>query len=1105
MHKTTASGTGNMTLLSWFKSRTKAAFALWLVLLCLGLSFLVFFSIDMAQRSQRQAESVATGKDLAEKLEARFQDYLDVLTASERFVMASDQVTFENFSAFTREFLDAYPGILGLSWNPKVMNADRAAFEQRLRDEGNPSFTITERRVIASTGSRAMVPAEQRDLYYPVAYITPYDRNAAAHGFDTYAPDPVSKNARRKMLDQSRDEGRPLATGRVSLVQADNQYGMLIYNPVYSQDLKGIDAAARREHLLGYIGGPFLLAEIVRPVAQLAEANGIRLILRDVEAVPDKQHLYDSRTADHREQETSADLKTVSPLQTIEIAIAGRRMELSILAPSTDTALPWLVLAIGVLISAAVGAVSFFILSQSESLISPDKTGKLSDRIAVPVLTALVGIALSVVLYLVFENLEKKLRNESLLGDAQDQFSTLRKNVERNQGVLDSVKSHFDASENVDRSDFRIFVRPLLNKYADAQAIAWIPKVDRSDRAGYETAAQAQGLADFSFRELSEGTIQIAGPRDTYYPIYFVEPLNTNMQAIGFDLTSRERQLAALFEARDTGRAVATGPIPLVQPSPRPGTSETEIGTLIINPIYENAVTYSSLSERRKYHKGFVLIVLRAGDMISQLRKDSQKQSDIVVTDITDPGRPEEIYASVEGDQQRPGAVTYSKQIQVGGREWLVKITPDPKAYSANVLPLPVIMLIGGLIFTTLLTFSVLLLVRRREVVEHLVLERTDELRDTASRLQTVMNTVVDGVITLDEQGVVHSVNLSAENIFGFAARQIINQPVQMLIPELKGKALEDLFLLLAEQDRETDAGTGCEVNGLHRDGVLFAMELGVNDMWSDGVRMFVFTVRDISSRKKVESEKARLIEQLTLSNEELARFAFICSHDLQEPLRMIRSFSEKLQSHMGRRLDKDEKGKKYFRFITEGAARAQDLIAGILEYSSIETNTRPNETIDLEELALSIKANLHESLTERDAKITFGPLPTIVGNRTQIHQLFQNLIVNGLKYQAPGSKPEVHVEGSDLGDQWHLSIQDNGIGINQRHFSKIFEVFQRLNRKSQYAGTGIGLSICKKVVERHGGRIWVTSEPDVGSTFNFLIQKPTSLEVASKNERAVG
>lgn len=1094
----------NTTPRRWVKSRSKTVLAGWLTLLCLSLSILVFFSIATAQRSQRQAEMVATAQDLSDKLETQFQDYLGVLTASERFVMASDQVTHENFAAFTREFLDAYPGILGLSWNPGIKNADRPAFEQRLRDEGFPDFSITERRVLASTGARSMGPADQRDLYYPVGYIVPYVRNASAHGFDTYAPDPVSKNARRLMLDLGRDEGRAMATGRVSLVQADNQYGMLIYNPVYDQDLRGTDAASRREHLLGYIGGPFLLSEIVRPVAQLTEATGSYLILRDIEAPPDKQLLYDSRTTDQQRlvkgDQTYFDTAQDGYLRhATEIEVAGRKMEISLQAPISQTTMPWLVLAIGVLISAAVGAVSYFILSQSEEISATASEKKRSDRVSLPALTAFIGLTLSAVLYLVFEDLDNEFREEALQAEAQDQFSAIRKSVDVNLSVLGSVKSYFDATKTVDRAAFQAFVRPLLQKNDNAQAIEWVPRVSQQDRATYEAAARADGLADFSFQERQNGSLQIAGDRETYYPVFYIEPALANRAALGFDLASNARRFAAMNAARDSGDGTATSRVTLIQ------NSGAQTGLMVFSPIYDGAEYYPNLEDRQRYIKGFVLIVLRAEEMITTALEEKQKHQDIVVTDITDPGNAEIIYSSSSGNKVAPSEVSFTDQIEIGGREWLITITPHRGAYSANVLPLPMIMLLSGLIFTTLLTFIILQLVRRREVVEHLVLERTDELRDTASRLQTVMNTVVDGVISINEMGIIHSFNRSAENIFGLQETEALHQPVANLIPDLENEELQELLTQLAENKQDDSMGAAREINGRHRNGSLFAMELGINDMWTKGVRMFVLTVRDISSRKRVEGEKILLIEQLTLSNEELARFAFICSHDLQEPLRMIRSFSEKLQSHMGRRLDADEKGKRYFRFITEGAARAQDLISGVLEYSSIDTNTRANEDIDLEEVVQTIKANLHENLTEWDAQLTHGPLPHITGNKTQIYQLFQNLIINGLKYQPVGSKPEVHIQGSDLGDQWHFSIQDNGIGMDQRHLSKIFDVFQRLNRQSLYSGTGIGLSICKKVVERHGGRIWVASEPGAGSTFYFLIQKPSPLEAVETHDRAAG
>ncbi|MGS2717112.1 sensor histidine kinase [Eionea flava] len=243
-------------------------------------------------------------------------------------------------------------------------------------------------------------------------------------------------------------------------------------------------------------------------------------------------------------------------------------------------------------------------------------------------------------------------------------------------------------------------------------------------------------------------------------------------------------------------------------------------------------------------------------------------------------------------------------------------------------------------------------------------------------------------------------------------------------------------------------------------------------------------------AKEKAEKDREKLITQLVNSNEELERFAFVCSHDLQEPLRMIRSFSEKLTTHIGQHLKDDEKGTKYFRFITDGATRAQTLIADILTYSSIDSDAQSLEEVSTEGLIRVIKENMQILLEERQGEITFDPLPAIRGNKTQLFQLFQNLINNGIKYQTPDTIPTVHISVEDKQQYWQFSVKDNGIGIEERHLGKIFDVFQRLHRKNQFAGTGVGLSICKKVVERHGGKLWVTSQKGSGSTFYFTLLK---------------
>lgn len=242
-------------------------------------------------------------------------------------------------------------------------------------------------------------------------------------------------------------------------------------------------------------------------------------------------------------------------------------------------------------------------------------------------------------------------------------------------------------------------------------------------------------------------------------------------------------------------------------------------------------------------------------------------------------------------------------------------------------------------------------------------------------------------------------------------------------------------------------------------------------------------------------TEREQLIERLVLSNEELERFAFVCSHDLQEPLRMIRSFSDKLEAHLDTNLSLDEKGKKYLHFVTDGAKRSQDLIEDILSYSSINGDTKSQEKLDLASLIESIKKSMSNGSDSFNAEITHEELPVISGNKTQIYQLFQNLINNGIKYQTKKATPEIFIGAEDFGKYWKFSVRDNGMGIDPKNHRKIFEIFKRLHGRSQFVGTGIGLSICKKIVERHGGEIWVESEKGAGSTFYFTLMKPKNME----------
>jgi light-regulated signal transduction histidine kinase (bacteriophytochrome) len=227
------------------------------------------------------------------------------------------------------------------------------------------------------------------------------------------------------------------------------------------------------------------------------------------------------------------------------------------------------------------------------------------------------------------------------------------------------------------------------------------------------------------------------------------------------------------------------------------------------------------------------------------------------------------------------------------------------------------------------------------------------------------------------------------------------------------------------------------------------------------------------------------IIEDLKRSNEDLQQFAYVASHDLQEPLRAIISFSQLLEEKYQDKLDKD--GTEFLYFITDGAKKMNNLIKDLLLYSRITTHAQPPTQNDLETIVKDALFNLHEAIKESGAIITYDILPTLKVDKTQFLQLFQNYISNAIKFRRE-EPPKIHIGAKMVNNEWVFSIKDNGIGIEAKYFDRLYNIFYRLHTKEEYPGTGIGLPICKKIVQRYGGKVWVESEVGKGSTFFFTI-----------------
>jgi PAS domain S-box-containing protein len=256
-------------------------------------------------------------------------------------------------------------------------------------------------------------------------------------------------------------------------------------------------------------------------------------------------------------------------------------------------------------------------------------------------------------------------------------------------------------------------------------------------------------------------------------------------------------------------------------------------------------------------------------------------------------------------------------------------------------------------------------------------------------------------------------------------------------------------------------------------------------------VTQVVHVSRDITERKRAEQDRERLLADIARSNRELEQFAYVASHDLQEPLRMVASYIGLLERKYKGKLDK--KADTYIHFAVDGALRMQKLIDGLLAYSRVASRGQPFLSVDLNRIYEDTVANLSAAITDSGARITKSDLPVLLADETQMLQLFQNLIGNAIKFARSGTPPEVRVAAGKQGKEWIFSVQDNGVGIEQKYFDQVFQIFRRLHSQQEYAGAGIGLAVCKKIVERHGGRIWVESKLGQGTTFFFTIPSMNS------------
>lgn len=357
--------------------------------------------------------------------------------------------------------------------------------------------------------------------------------------------------------------------------------------------------------------------------------------------------------------------------------------------------------------------------------------------------------------------------------------------------------------------------------------------------------------------------------------------------------------------------------------------------------------------------------------------------------------------------------------------------------------------------------------------------------RDAEARFRIAVEASPHGMIMVDQTGVIVLVNSEIESIFGYTRDELIGQSIDILVPAALRGRHHDQRSEFAHDASRRPMGVGRDLFGRHKDGSEKQVEIGLSRIaMADGAYVLASVV-DIHARKETE-------EALRRSNEELERFAHVASHDLQEPLRTVASYVQLIERRYRGVLGPD--GVEFIDYAVDGVQRMRGLIDDLLAFSRLGSQTPSFERTDMQDLLRDVCDRLHVAIDEAGATVSGAALPAVWGDPRQLERLLTNLVGNALKFRA-ATPPTIDVSARRTGRQYTFTVADNGIGIDPQYADRIFVIFQRLHLREEYPGTGMGLAICKKIVERHGGRIWVESAPGAGARFHFTLPAPAGEE----------
>ncbi|HEY7490074.1 MAG TPA: CHASE domain-containing protein, partial [Candidatus Tectomicrobia bacterium] len=681
--------------------------------------------------------------------------------------------------------------------------------------------------------------------------------------------------------------------------------------------------------------------------------------------------------------------------------------------------------------------------------------------------------------------------------------------------LLRAIKNFYDSSREVEGHEFHTFVRASLAHRSGIQALAWAPRVLESKRTAYEETVRQGEHTSFQIMEQGpQGQMTRAAQRPEYFPVSYVEPYMKNEVSLGFDLASHPARLDALYRARDTGEPIATQRLILAQETGH------QFGFLIFMPIYSNEFLPTTMAMRRQNLSGFVVAVFRLDDMVEAALHGIDRQGlELWIIDELAPDGDRLLYGSPRDAQMEASAAFnaapkkslsefhWSMTLALAGHYWTLHFTPTLTYLATQQTWQPWAVRLGCLLLTGLLGAFLLVVTSRTTQVERLVAERTAELQHTNTWLQTeiterqrveealrereartraILETAIDGIVTIDEQGIIESFNPAAERLFGYAAAEVVGQSIGMLMPSPYREEHHTYLACSRHTDERGVIGIGREVPGQRKDSTTFLMELDISEVRLEGRRLFTGIVRDVTERRRAEAELARTNAELRSSNQELEQFAYVASHDLKAPLRGIAHLTTWIEEDLTDVLESDLRQK--MGLLRGRVRRLETLLDDLLEYSRVGRVTETVKVVDTRALVTDVTTLL--APPEGFSVIIAETLPTFDTAEKPLRQVFMNLLSNAIKHH---DRPDGHIEVTvqDQSEYYEFLVTDDGPGISPVFHTRIFQMFQTLKSRDEVEGSGMGLALVKKVVEGQGGAIHVESDDTHrGTTMRFTWRK---------------